>query len=110
MKDLSLGTQQQNIQDAADRDRLARRRVRVHVDRADVRGANKQFCDVRFAILEAIDGGTTDPAMLDLVVAAVLSLGNPDAPSAQAPLIALADLPASARQAHRRHPTQVDAA
>ncbi|MFD0633020.1 hypothetical protein ACFQ9X_17025 [Catenulispora yoronensis] len=86
---LEPGTQQANIKTAAAHDRLVRRRGRVRVDRADVRGAAAQSRAVRFAVLEAVNSGVTDPTALSLVVAAAVALGDPDALSAQAPLFLL---------------------
>jgi hypothetical protein len=108
--DLAPGQQQWNIADAARRDRLARTRGHVRVDKADVRGADGQSRDIRYAVMQAIRAGVTHPDQLDRIVEDVVAEGDPDRLSAQAPLFRLADLPAPARRARRRPLAQADAA
>jgi hypothetical protein len=100
LTDLEPGSQQENIQTAANRDRLARRRGRVRVDKADTRGAGAQSRAIRHAVLKAIDDGITDPDMLDWIVAAVLAEGDPDSVSAHVPLFRIAEVE-QARHARR---------
>ncbi|MFD0639648.1 HNH endonuclease [Catenulispora yoronensis] len=96
LADLSVGSQAQNIADAARRDRLARFAGRVRLDRADTRGLAAQSRAIRFAVLEALDSGVSDPVLLEAVVTGVVAAGSPDAVSAKAPLFGVEDIPDAA--------------
>lgn len=107
---LEPGSQAENIQHAAARDHLARRRGRVRVDRADTRGAAAQSRAIRHAVLRAVEDGVTDPERLDRIVAAVVAEGDPDALSTHVPLFPAADLPVASRVRGRRQTVGLDAA
>jgi hypothetical protein len=92
LADLVLGTQQENIRAAAERDRLARWIGQVRVDRADARGPEAQSRAIRQAVREAVEVGTTDPAALDWVVTSALSAGDPHHLAAQVPLFGVEEV------------------
>jgi hypothetical protein len=102
LEDLALGTQQENIRAAADRDRLARWVGQVRVDRSDARGQEFQSRAIRTAVLEAVAAGITDAEALDWVVAAELAVGDPHILAAQTPLFPIEEIVEAERARRRR--------
>jgi len=71
---LSAGTQADNLQMAAGRDRITNG---VRLGRADIRGQHQQSLAIRAAMRAAVAEGIADPDRLAEILASVVAQGDP---------------------------------